>query len=356
MFPSAVIDVAIAMFLAFALTAVAASAIVEWIGNLTRKRAKYLLRGLRNMLDAGDGRTAPSTGGMAVQPAGVRAEKNLYQAALDHTGATIRDLGATQAGFPGGLTALLFDHPLVRAMMQPEQSARAATSRVPPYLPAQAFARALVDTLVPGGDRPTMAGVRTAVEALHPDMAARAALRSLAEDGDDLDAFRGRLERWYDAEMDRVSGWYKRWAQRWIIVVAAALCLAFNLDAYAMAGSLYRDPALRAALVGQAQQGQNCAALPDAAARAACVRDLAATVAGTGAGAAVAWPRGCPGTLADCVPAPDGGAPGAREWLLKLLGLAAMTAAAALGAPFWFDALNRLVNLRLTGKRPEPAG
>jgi hypothetical protein len=28
-------------------------------------------------------------------------------------------------------------------------------------------------------------------------------------------------------------------------------------------------------------------------------------------------------------------------------------AAAAMGAPFWFDALNRLVNLRNTGKIPE---
>jgi hypothetical protein len=36
-----------------------------------------------------------------------------------------------------------------------------------------------------------------------------------------------------------------------------------------------------------------------------------------------------------------------------LLGLAITIAAAALGAPFWFDALNRLVNLRNTGKIPE---
>ncbi|AGZ41925.1 hypothetical protein [Actinoplanes friuliensis] len=47
--------------------------------------------------------------------------------------------------------------------------------------------------------------------------------------------------------------------------------------------------------------------------------------------------------------------PGARDWLLKLLGLVLTAAAAALGAPFWFDLLNRLVNLRSTGKRPDPA-
>ena len=51
---SAVVDVVIAVVLTFAAIALAASAIVEWIGNLIRKRAKYLLRGLRNMLDVAD--------------------------------------------------------------------------------------------------------------------------------------------------------------------------------------------------------------------------------------------------------------------------------------------------------------
>lgn len=53
--------------------------------------------------------------------------------------------------------------------------------------------------------------------------------------------------------------------------------------------------------------------------------------------------------------AAPGGPASAGDWLVKLLGLAATTAAAAMGAPFWFGALNRLVNLRLTGNPPEPA-
>ncbi|WP_437645389.1 hypothetical protein [Sorangium sp. So ce362] len=35
-------------------------------------------------------------------------------------------------------------------------------------------------------------------------------------------------------------------------------------------------------------------------------------------------------------------------------GILITAAAASLGAPFWFDLLNKLVNLRTVGKSPEP--
>jgi len=39
-------------------------------------------------------------------------------------------------------------------------------------------------------------------------------------------------------------------------------------------------------------------------------------------------------------------------FLAKLGGLATTIAAVALGAPFWFDLLNKIVNLRLSGQKP----
>jgi hypothetical protein len=44
------------------------------------------------------------------------------------------------------------------------------------------------------------------------------------------------------------------------------------------------------------------------------------------------------------------------RWLgLKLLGCLMTALAVSLGAPFWFDSLGRLVNLRATGARPARA-
>ncbi len=45
----------------------------------------------------------------------------------------------------------------------------------------------------------------------------------------------------------------------------------------------------------------------------------------------------------------------ANTWLLKVMGLLLTIVAVSLGAPFWFDVLNRLVNLRMSGAKPKPA-
>jgi hypothetical protein len=44
--------------------------------------------------------------------------------------------------------------------------------------------------------------------------------------------------------------------------------------------------------------------------------------------------------------------PESREWLWKVLGILISSVAVAMGAPFWFDLLNKVVNLRLTGSPP----
>jgi hypothetical protein len=121
------------------------------------------------------------------------------------------------------------------------------------------------------------------------------------------------------------------------------------VDGYAIARTLYADPVLRTAAVGAVQQGQACNApgqKPED--RISCVRSLADT-------RVVLWPAGCPGSLRACVTVPGRTGPGAADWFVKLLGLALTVAAASVGAPFWFDTLNRLVNLRNTGKKPAPA-
>jgi hypothetical protein len=44
---------------------------------------------------------------------------------------------------------------------------------------------------------------------------------------------------------------------------------------------------------------------------------------------------------------------GAGDWLVKVLGWLVTGLAVSLGAPFWFDLLNRVVDLRGAGRRPE---
>ena len=140
-----------------------------------------------------------------------------------------------------------------------------------------------------------------------------------------------RVERWFTQQMDRTTGTYKRWTQVWTLAVALALTLAFDLDAGRIAAELQRNAAVRSALAGRVTgeiAGRTLASRPvDQQAGGAARRlDVYAPRCG-------AWRR-------------VGGWTALAGWLIPVIAL-------GLGAPFWFDTLNRVVNLRQTGPRPD---
>jgi hypothetical protein len=72
--------------------------------------------------------------------------------------------------------------------------------------------------------------------------------------GDDLAKLRANIEAWFNASMDRIAGWYKRWTQAIIMGLAAALVTLLNVDSVEIGNSLARDPSLRQSLVAAAQE------------------------------------------------------------------------------------------------------
>jgi hypothetical protein len=58
---------------------------------------------------------------------------------------------------------------------------------------------------------------------------------------------RKNVEDWFNSTMDRLSGWYKRWAQVWAFVIGFSIALLFNVDSLYMAQQLWRNPATRLA-------------------------------------------------------------------------------------------------------------
>jgi hypothetical protein len=157
-------------------------------------------------------------------------------------------------------------------------------------------------------------------------------------------AFRVSIEKWFDDAMDRVSGWYKRKAQLIILGLAVVICFALNVDTFAIANGLYRDTALRTSLV-VAAEAQAQQPIPGEAEPELDVSELSGELSELGL--PIGWS------------AQDGDARGVPSdfvgWIVKLLGVLFTALAVALGAPFWFELLNRLVNLRSTGKQPVKA-
>ena len=176
---------------------------------------------------------------------------------------------------------------------------------------------------------------------------------AITEAKGERDKLLASLESSFDAMTNRISGWYKRYATIWIVLISAAVALALNADSYAMASRLWKDDAVRSALVAQADK------LVDPA---TCDVPTSPTEASSPAEEAKTPIQ----RASDCVAAvkalglplgwaeenrPDSG----LGWFAKFGGIVITVFALMLGAPFWFDTLNKLARLRATGK-PEGTG
>jgi hypothetical protein len=169
------------------------------------------------------------------------------------------------------------------------------------------------------------------------------ALKRLAQGADnDITKFREAVEDWFDREMARVSGAYNRWSQVVMFGLALAVAIGANVSAYTVGRALWLDPGLRARAVAVAEQtvsptttsGSTTTTLP-AAPTYQQLKSLGMPIGWSKSN----WPK----------------ASAIGDIILVVLGWLIVAVAASMGAPFWFDTLNKFVNLRTSGPPPDPA-
>ena len=233
------------------------------------------------------------------------------------------------------LTERLFQHPLIAGTAPPGAK--------PSYISSRSFTLALFDLLAPANTTQarTLLDVRNGINQL-PDTKMRATVLNLLDSAQgDLDTARKRVENWYDDSMDRVSGWYKRRAQIIIFGIGLALCCLVNCDTLMVLKELWNDQALRAA-VSESARTEAMHANPNPS-----VADVEQIVRNNSA-PPIGWKWALQGDV-------RGRPQSAEEWLWKVLGILFSTLAVTMGAPFWFDLLNTIMNMRLSGNPPATA-
>jgi hypothetical protein len=240
---------------------------------------------------------------------------------------------------------------------------RRASRSLPAYIPARSFAEAVVDVIVPDATgTTTMSTIRESVDALPDSMSTfKTSLQALVKGaGEDTEQFRASLEHWYDNHMSRVAGWYKRRVAKITLVVGAVLVLLANINAVAIARTLYTDDDVRNAVSAVAAQSTAC---PPGQDQQSCLTRLETQLsAAAGAGVPIGW-----ATVADCA-SPSSGCSwwdsrgildhhGGSGWRVALLLVGFLITITALvpGARFWFDVVGKLGSLRTTGPRPPGA-
>ncbi len=226
--------------------------------------------------------------------------------------------------------------------------------RSPSYLPARAFALTVLDTFNPplpgkAEDPPrtppsqdAIAAALALAEDIEVESLRQVVVDALKEGRSNLEEIRKEVERSFDQLMDRCSGWYKRRAQKFILLFAVVVTVGVNVDTFHVADRLAKDDALRAAVVHRAttaaENGQSPPATDDAEKspeeRVAEQIDEVEQL-----GLPVGWSSSN---------TPDGDV---WSWLGRIAGWLATILAISLGAPFWFDVLGKFARLRSTGNR-----
>jgi hypothetical protein len=190
------------------------------------------------------------------------------------------------------------------------------------------------------------------------------------------------IATWFDRAMDSVTGWYKRQVQLLISFVALVLAVALNVDGFFLVDSLRNEAVLResvAATVSEIIKSESAAqrqtleeivkeqkdaakATPEeifAAAEKKTADLVSKRVVAVKRGLdALTLPVGWPESGIRCQAAsveacdkrslpttPSG-------WLRRVSGWLFTAIAISLGAPFWFDLLNKLINLRSAAPQP----
>ena len=236
-----------------------------------------------------------------------------------------------------------FGHPLIQKLK------KRGRAPFPSYISNAYFAKVLTELLAQG-QPVTLAAVKRGLEALPPESDTRSVLLGFVYDAEDsLEVFQQTLEMWYQEVMNQASGWYKTKVQRTLFVLGLLISLIFNANTFQIAQKLSIDPEARRAIIEQAYDYMKREERPSPVTHERIeqqVRDLideelslTATALGTG------W---------DHAPTIDLASQAGWQYLGKsLLGWVITALAITLGAPFWFDMLNRVMNIREAARKPQ---
>jgi hypothetical protein len=330
MFDFPALEVAIGLVFLYVVLALVCSTVNEALATAVGLRARFLEAGLLNLL----------SGSASETPAGIATAERFYAHPLVQ--GLIRP---RRAPHPAADAAAARRGPLARL--------RGLFSRppYPSYIPSRTFVIAITD-LANGAEaalekeqgeeadkararaKQAAAGVERALASIPNARLSDALLALYRSAGGDAVRFQRATEEWFDDAMERVSGWYKRRVHLILAVIATVVVVLLNADTLAAGKVLWRDDAVRAAVVKEASD--TAAGTLDDVALEKAVRKLDLPLGWdlSFGNAPIQLPNDVVG------------------WVQKLLGLLLTIGAIQLGAPFWFDLLSKIVRVRATGAPP----
>jgi hypothetical protein len=427
MFGSNLLEMAIGLIFVFLLVSLVCSAASEIMECWLRNRSTDLERGIRELfgLDPGE-KSPPMMAALYDNPMISGLFRGKYAQEAKGTWQRVRNVVlqdimrkgpglpsyiparnfalalmdlATAPGAPGVATLAGTGSPPAGAVTR-NSGATGATPSIPP--PNVTITLTAIPAAPPPPGQPgnRLTDFRNAVAAnqILPEQLRAGLLTLIDAAGSDVAKARENIENWFNAAMERVSGWYKRRTQLILLALGFGIAAVFNIDTIIITQRLSTDKSLRESLVAaasdyaKANAESQAASAPPGTSVSTAGTPAASSSATAGASTAGGVTPGSPSSQsANPQASPSQTTPtkaeqafeenydrlqhlglpigwdtdeskalvahglwlNKRAWTRKLLGWIITALAVSLGAPFWFDMLNKVVNVRSTIKPRE---
>lgn len=171
-----------------------------------------------------------------------------------------------------------------------------------------------------------------------------------------VEAFQKAIDQWFDESMERTSDWYKRRVQLWTFLSGIAFCAILNIDTLNIAQYLWQNPEARQAYLQAANSiiantstdslkkelaGKDSIQLNNIGQKMDTLLINLREEVTQNTTIPLGWKleKLPPCTKEDIWP-------WLAYWVRKLTGLLISIGAISAGAPFWFDMLKNVVNIR----------
>jgi hypothetical protein len=221
-----------------------------------------------------------------------------------------------------GLALQVYNHALVNPMDLGVALTEKDLKHLPSYIEPGQFAGALMDVLTIGQN--FTSDIKQRITANVTDLQLRSFLTGLVDrTGGDPVKFQAGLAEWFENAMNRLSGTYKRKTQIWTFAIALIMAGLMNVSSIHIGRELWLRPML----------ARTISANPN-------LKPIDAFTQLETLGVPVGW---TPQRLSELR---------SVSGLEVLLGWLVTAAATLFGAPFWFDALEKLGRVKGTGPSP----
>jgi hypothetical protein len=291
-----IIDVAIGLVFAYVLLSMLCTLLNEWVARIFRLRSNNLTRGLKQLLS-------------------------------DKKGT--------------GLVREVLGHQLIKGSAANQEKQKQS------YIASDTFARVLIDIIDKesgGAAKAAKTGkdIKDALEKVSLPDDVKSVITGLIDDADTtINDLRKNLQTWFDSSMERISGWYKRKAQLISLIIAIILTIGFNVNTITVGQSLWQNPVLRTQIADEVAVAiesckgkgnlEDCSSFREVKKN----RDILKKFP-------IGWPESAAGipSTGSC-------------FFIKIIGWLITALAVSLGAPFWFDVLDKLNSIRSAGLKPK---